>query len=170
MLLKRTCADLLRASPAQGPQPHEGDPAAPGAPRRPAAPHLQLAEGPPDREGSAAGAGGGRRLDRRLPGGGGEEEERQRGARPLPHSCGRWRALRHVCGKHIRGSKKKTKHKTNQKTKVIPFHLSTLGVDGGAFRSTQYITVLSHISILYLSHRGTAVLFYLYPGYPLYTC
>lgn len=110
---KRTCADLLRASPSQGPQPHEGDPAAPGAPRRPAAPHLQLAEGPPDREGSAAGPGGGCRLDRRLPKGGGEEKLRQRGGagalhRP-PCSCGRRRALCHVSEKDIRGSEKQNK-------------------------------------------------------------
>lgn len=45
----------------QGSQPHQGHPAAAGAPCGPAAPHLQLPEGPPDREGSPPSVGRGRR-------------------------------------------------------------------------------------------------------------
>lgn len=65
LLLSFQSAVWLMASavppPPQGSQPHQGHPAAAGAPCGPAAPHLQLPEGPPDREGSVAGAGGGRR-------------------------------------------------------------------------------------------------------------
>lgn len=118
---------------------------------------------------------------RRLPprpstsGGGGAPERRGGCTAPAPPQL--WEVAGAAsCEQKTHQRVKKNKQTTRPTRKKRSFHfiwarsVFTRVSDGSAFRSTQYITVLSHISILYLSHRGTAVLFYLYPRYPRYTC
>lgn len=116
----------------QGPQPQQGDPAAPGPPCRPAAPHLQLPEDSPDREGPAASAGGGRRLEPPAPGPARPQRETReegstRAPTPPPRAAPDLRETRSaLCEpEHIQ---EKTKQKEQHKKKtpqpwVIPFHL-----------------------------------------------
>lgn len=109
---------LSSPSSSQGPKPQQGDPAAPGPPCGPAAPHLQLPEGPPDGEGPAASAGGGRGLELPPPLARPEEGDQRGGQHPMGALCssGRLAVLR-VSENTSQGGKK------TKQQKIWSFHL-----------------------------------------------
>lgn len=110
---------LSSPSSSQGPKPQQGDPAAPGPPCGPAAPHLQLPEGPPDGEGPAASAGGGRGLELPPPLARPEEGDQRGGQHPREGCAALGDSQCFVWAKtHPRGEKNKT-----TKNMVIPFNL-----------------------------------------------
>lgn len=156
---------------SQGSEPKQGDPAAPGPSRRPAALHLQFSEGSPNGEGPAARVGGGGRLERST-------------AR-VSAPCER-RRLETLCVLAVRDSPRfsvSIKRKINKRKghpRVIPFNLGMSYVLFHAICEPRYTNIFRfnyctpfHPSLSVYSHcvLNNVGLFYFYTctQYSLFT-